>query len=632
MTKYAVLTILFTLFAANTISNNNQLHAQVPTPLFSEQHALTNSINYPTSVFAIDLDGDSFADVLSASGADNKIAWFKNDGTGNFGKQQIITTNANYTQFVYATDLDNDGDNDVLSAYSNKIAWYANDGAGNFNLQQIITTNVNGANSVYATDLDNDGDNDVLFAASAANKIIWYPNDGAANFNTEQIITQSELSYLQALFIADIDNNGFDDIAVTDANINQLVWFKNNNTANFNEPTFAINKINYPNFKSIADLDADGDIDILYFNDTIINNQYKQHLFWAENDGMLNFTTTHDVYYSNSSGFSFIVSDVNNDGFNDIIMKNVSHNIDYLLNDGAGNFSFHQIEADNTVYPNIVNIFDMDNDGNKDIVFYDYGNHKMAYYKNNGNDTFNPQSYLMAYLYDENNINISDLNNDGYVDILYTDYASLSWRANNGDNTFSNYQMISSKVAIPKQIVAADVDNDGDNDILVMSDNSGSGLLVGTNKIAWYANNGNGTFAPEEIITTNVNEPKSIATADFDNDGDLDLASISFNDNKVAWYKNLMQPISNNPTNPTFTLFPNPANNQVTLFFIEPINANTKILLTDLSGKTVTIYNNPANNQSITINRRNLPKGLYFVQARNANTNQVLGVSKVVFE
>ena len=90
--------------------------------------------------------------------------------------------------------------------------------------------------------------------------------------------------------------------------------------------------------------------------------------------------------------------------------------------------------------------------------------------------------------------------------------------------------------------------------------------------------------------------------------------------------------VLDNSANPIFTLSPNPANNQVTLSFTTPINANTKILLTDLSGKTVTIYNNPANSQSVTINRHNLPKGLYFVQVQDANSNQVLGVSKVVFE
>jgi hypothetical protein len=95
------------------------------------------------AVYATDLNGDGFADVLSASSGDNKIAWYPNDGTGNFGEQQIITTNASGANDVYATDLDNDGDADVLSASvgDNKIAWYQNDGAGNFGTQQIITTN-----------------------------------------------------------------------------------------------------------------------------------------------------------------------------------------------------------------------------------------------------------------------------------------------------------------------------------------------------------------------------------------------------------------------------------------------------------------------------------------------------------
>jgi hypothetical protein len=112
----------------------NTAQAQVPTPLFGQQNALTQSINTPTAVYATDLNGDGFADVLSASESDNKIAWYANDGIGNFGEQQIITTNADYAKSVYATDLDNDGDADVLSASvgDNKIAWYQNDGSRQF--------------------------------------------------------------------------------------------------------------------------------------------------------------------------------------------------------------------------------------------------------------------------------------------------------------------------------------------------------------------------------------------------------------------------------------------------------------------------------------------------------------------
>jgi hypothetical protein len=79
-------------------------------------------------VYAIDLDGDGDADVLSASFNDDKIAWYENLGGGAFGPQQVITTEADGAYSVYATDLDLDGAVDVISAsdYDDKIAWYEN--------------------------------------------------------------------------------------------------------------------------------------------------------------------------------------------------------------------------------------------------------------------------------------------------------------------------------------------------------------------------------------------------------------------------------------------------------------------------------------------------------------------------
>jgi hypothetical protein len=38
-------------------------------------------------VYAIDLDGDGDNDVLSASFSDDKIAWYINDGNGNFSSR-----------------------------------------------------------------------------------------------------------------------------------------------------------------------------------------------------------------------------------------------------------------------------------------------------------------------------------------------------------------------------------------------------------------------------------------------------------------------------------------------------------------------------------------------------------------
>jgi len=60
-----------------------------------EQHVIVQSeTNGARCVYAADLDGDGDQDVLSASSLDDKIAWYANDGTGQFGPQQVITTAA----------------------------------------------------------------------------------------------------------------------------------------------------------------------------------------------------------------------------------------------------------------------------------------------------------------------------------------------------------------------------------------------------------------------------------------------------------------------------------------------------------------------------------------------------------
>lgn len=148
---------------------------------FSELKVISTQAADAQSVFAGDLDGDGDPDVLSASFADDKIAWYANRATQDtvgFSEQKVLTTNAVEARSVYAVDLGDDGDLDVLSASSgdDKIAWYKNVGDGEFQEQSVITTSANFAASVFAADLDGDGDPDVLSASYEDDKIAWYEN------------------------------------------------------------------------------------------------------------------------------------------------------------------------------------------------------------------------------------------------------------------------------------------------------------------------------------------------------------------------------------------------------------------------------------------------------------------------
>ena len=80
-------------------------------------------------------------------------------------------------------------------------------------------------------------------------------------------------------------------------------------------------------------------------------------------------------------------------------------------------------------------------------------------------------------------------------------------------------------------VTFADIDNDGDLDIISAS--------YEDDKIAWYENNGaaDPSFSAT-TISTSADGATSVFVADIDNDGDMDIVSASEVDDKIAWYEN----------------------------------------------------------------------------------------------
>ena len=88
---------------------------------------------------------------------------------------------------------------------------------------------------------------------------------------------------------------------------------------------------------------------------------------------------------------------------------------------------------------------------------------------------------------------------------------------------------ITTAASAARFVFAADVDGDGDIDVLSAS--------YDDNKIAWYENDGSEAFTPR-TITTAAAGASSVFAADVDGDGDTDVLSASRFDDKIAWYEN----------------------------------------------------------------------------------------------
>ncbi|MCP3996773.1 MAG: hypothetical protein GY722_17190, partial [bacterium] len=124
-----------------------------------------------------------------------------------------------------------------------------------------------------------------------------------------------------------------------------------------------------------------------------------------------------------------------------------------------------------------------------------------------------------------------DIDGDGDLDVLSADQNidQIAWYENDGSGSFIATHVVSTNAGAVISVTAADVDGDGDMDILSAS--------FSDNKVAWYENDGAENFT-EHTITTGANGALVVTTVDMDGDGDMDVLSASQTDDTVAWYEN----------------------------------------------------------------------------------------------
>ena len=235
-----------------------------------------------------------------------------------------------------------------------------------------------------------------------------------------------------------------------------------------------------------------------------------------------------------------VAADIDNDGFKDVIAAAQNDSVSpvaWYRNNGNGTFAAKQVVTTLASGAFFVRAADLDGDGLVDIISTSVNDRKVAWYKNivipgTGLHTFGPQQVLTATYRYPRTVEIADLDNDGIPDILTISFvdSNVSWMHNNGNGTFGPLQIITTQSANPLSAIAADLDGDGARDIVVGSLND--------HTVAWYKGNGNGTFGAKQILVNTVNAPGAVAAADMDGDGRLDVTAALAQDNKIIWFRN----------------------------------------------------------------------------------------------
>ena len=175
---------------------------------------------------------------------------------------------------------------------------------------------------------------------------------------------------------------------------------------------------------------------------------------------------------------------------------------------------------------------DLNNDGREDIVACEYGNHtgKLTWFENKGNNQY--EKHILNTRPGAISVVVKDMNGDGLQDIfalMAQGDEGIFYYENQGNGSFMEKRLLSFMPLYGSQYMElADFNNDGHEDILyVCGDNADkTPFLKDYHGIYIFLNDGDLNF--KQAYFYQLNGAYKAMARDFDLDGDLDIASISF--------------------------------------------------------------------------------------------------------
>jgi glucose/arabinose dehydrogenase len=283
-----------------------------------------------------------------------------------------------------------------------------------------------------------------------------------------------------------------------------------------------------PKSVALRDLNGDGAFDI------VTANQGSSNVSVLLNNGNGSFASVVN-YNGTTNAHEAALSDVDADGDYDIIVAGWGSSlIRVLFNQGNGTFNAGTTYTVGSA-PHSVVAADFNMDGRSDIAVADHESNNVAMLYNNGNGTFKPAFFLNVGT-QPHSIRNADLNGDSLMDLVTANEGSntVSVLINLGDGQFAAAVSYVTGL-VPKGVATGDFNDDGKLDIITTNTagNYPSSNNPGGDQISVLLGNGNGSFNSPINFTTG-RTPFSATTGDFDNDGDVDIATANWHTNNLS--------------------------------------------------------------------------------------------------
>lgn len=269
-----------------------------------------------------------------------------------------------------------------------------------------------------------------------------------------------------------------------------------------------------PDGVAVADLNGDGINDMAVSTDTPDRVQIRL--------GRVDGTFGPALLFAMPSGSgpgAIVAGDFDGDGDRDlaIVLKN-SARVGIMSNNGSGFFVLGGLVATGANPIALVSL-DIDNDGDLDLATADRDSSTLTVLRNNGVGVLSTSSIPAG---DEpKGIAAADLNGDTLPDLVSSSNRDRTIRVtmNLGNGAFSTPVSYSVGAEVrPEGVALADINGDGQIDIVASASSNTRNQVLVLRQLA-----GGGFSAPVAFPTGGIN-PGALACADFDQDGDTDVA------------------------------------------------------------------------------------------------------------
>ncbi len=326
-----------------------------------------------------DVDGDGDIDLALAQEFATNIVLL-NDGAGVFSVAAGAVSGGNGdNEDVRLRDFDGNGSLDMLTVHEDDAvhALLVNNGSGTFSDASSLIPVTSIANAAEVIDINNDLRLDILLGNRGPNIVLLQQADGSFIDDTANRSIGGETT--QDLLLLDIDADGDQDLFVANETDNRLFVNDGNGFFADETPLRLPGNDGETREADAADVDGDGDLDIIVGNVNFTSGQSIQNqLLLNDGSGVFSDATANNLANVPNMGNSFTIkfADIDADGDPDVLSPNNSigqgGDVEVWINDGSGVFAM----AANTVFSDApagsafdIEVADLNGDGRDDLYF-----------------------------------------------------------------------------------------------------------------------------------------------------------------------------------------------------------------------------------------------------------------------